>query len=449
MAEHGVVFPRAYPQMPICRFLGVLVSVWTLLVASDGSPFAIWLVGAAIQNATPPRVGTPRSASYAMEADGATMHKGSNANVTDGNQGNYTLHPLSYPGCSGVPLVVGGEIVRCEGRSIPRYPFGGLRWSAGPLMNQSFPVEILTGSFSTAGQQQLKTATHTAPAAEKPSASAAAGTSEGVAATGTRNQEKARPLEEPHFIRIFGRWASYSPGLNLWLERDVTPAPLRRLAGKAPAAKKLDQQPFEEVSPQLKQGLSAADAGGADSDVSKHRSPFMYWRQAASPSPVQNSCIALIKLPATERGSSPFPTKFSTAGIPESCEEAWRLLPRGPSDGSTEPFWLSCGPELELSRLTHFLTFSISQEKLNQVLAALEYSVEIWREPHEAKSSRGPKRLSQEAAKEDQMNPQEQAAGEAARHEGVSVTADAQPDTAPARDVEARRLAAQQGGPSG
>lgn len=319
-------------------------------MASDGSPFAIWIVGAAV----------PRPAFSAVEADGPTTHKLSTADITDENRGNYMFHPLSYAGCSGVPLVVGGEIVRCEGRNIPRYSFGDFHFSAGPLLNQSFPVEVSADSFlpSTAGQQQLTEATETAPAAEKPLSSDAARKNEGVAASGARNKEKEMPLEEPHFIRIFGRWVSYSPELNLWLERDVTSAPLRRLAGKEPPAIKLDEQSPPESSLHLGQGLSASDAGGADSDVSKYRHPFLYWRQTAFPSPVQNSCIALIKLPATERGSTPAPTNFSTAGIPESCGEAWRLLPQSPSAGSTEPFWLSCGPELEMSRLTHFITFS-------------------------------------------------------------------------------------------
>ncbi|KAL8275294.1 hypothetical protein Esti_000743 [Eimeria stiedai] len=353
---------------------------------------------------------------------------------------------IDYEGC-GAPLVVGGEVVRCEGGTkTSKSPAGrfGNRAASGPLLNQLFFVEVSAdiGRRSVASRQQTSENSTAATAAKKSDAS------NGAAEDKDDGWNRMKSVsEEPHFLRIFGRWVPFTRGLHMWLDTDVSPTPLRRLSAEA-KSEAAHQEPHSLKMPsQGPQGLAGGPiAGIAVSGLPRGRSPYVYWRQSGLPPSVQGLCIALIKQPAGETGSFSPPFKPTTAHIPGSCEEAQKLL--SSIEASAEPVWLSCGPQLELSRLTHFLTFMMPQEKLNQVLAGLDYSVDVWREPHHVQSQRNSNNLtslSQGGEDSSQTHLGDLTAGDIQKKPESSETSlETHQGIPPARDVEARRLAAVQ-----
>ncbi|KAL8450404.1 hypothetical protein Emag_003250 [Eimeria magna] len=353
-------------------------------------------------------------------------------------------HAIDYEGC-GAPLVVGGEVMRCEGGAKSSNPppgrFGN-RPASGPLLNQLFSVEVSAdiGRRSAASRQQTS---------GRSTAAFAAKNSEGSNAAAENKDDgwiRVKGVsEEPHFLRVFGRWVPFARGLHMWVGTDITPTPLRRLSAEArPEAAHQEPHSLQMASKGF-QGLAGSPASGmAASALPRGRSPYVYWRQSVLPPAVQSLCVALIKQPAGETGSFATPPKSANVHIPDSCDEAQKLLSSS-EVASAEPVWLSCGPQLELSRLTHFLTFMVPQEKMNQVLAALDYSVDVWREPHPVQSQHDPNNATRPSrGGEDSSQPPliEAAAGEIQqKQESPENSAETEQGIPPARDVEARRLA--------
>ncbi|KAL8443454.1 hypothetical protein Emed_006809 [Eimeria media] len=318
------------------------------------------------------------------------------------------------------------------------------KW-CGPLLNQLFFVEVSAdiGRRSAASRQQTSDSTQAASAAKDSDGSKAAAEYKDDGWSRVKGV-----TEEPHFLRVFGRWVPFARGLHMWLGTDITPTPLRRLSTEAtPAA---EHQESHSLPAALKgfQGLAGNPGIGiAAPALRRGRSPYVYWRQSVLPPTVQSLCVALIKQPAADTGSFATSSKPSTVHIPESCDEAQRLL-SSMDVASADAAWLSCGPQLELSRLTHFLTFMVPQEKMNQVLAALDYSVDVWREPHQVQSQHDLNNVTHatqrgedpsqtplnEGVADDIQQKQENSENPAENEQGIP----------PARDVEARRLAAVQ-----
>ncbi|KAL8435982.1 hypothetical protein ACSSS7_002027 [Eimeria intestinalis] len=375
---------------------------------------------------------------------GMTFGRGA-SNQEDSLAASYVIH---YEGC-GAPLVVGGEVVRCEGgtkSSKPPPGRSGNRPASGPLLNQMFFVEVSADIRRRSAASRQRTSANT------PSASAARKSDASNAAAEPRDDGWGRVKgvsEEPHFLRVFGRWVPFARGLHMWLDTDITATPLRRLSAEVKSEAAHHDPHSLQKSSQGFQGLSGNPASGIAAPVlPRGRSPYVYWRQSVLPPAVQSLCVALIKQPAGERGAFATLHKPATSHIPDSCEEAQKLL-TSVEAASAVPVWLSCGPQLELSRLTHFLTFMIPQEKMDQVLAALDYNVDVWREPHYAQSDRDSNNVPPVdggGAHASHTNSIGAAAGDIQqKQEGSDVSSETQQAVPPARDVEARRLAGLQG----
>ncbi|CDJ46375.1 hypothetical protein, conserved [Eimeria brunetti] len=445
----------------VVHFVSVLSLVLHLGGALAGLAVCFSFAHAASSPLTGTAAGAPASASPVGEegaADGLQKqqqqqqqqeHRPSSFSAEDtGDVPAFRVIP--YDQC-GKPLAVGGQIVHCdEGSGKPHVEFSSFDGPQGPVLNQSFPMDIPPDFFLRRRiAQDRKRMKQKAAEAEFASTAASPVEKEGREAIRMQSEEKGEILDEPHFIRIFGRWTPYPRGLNLWLDRSVTSSFERGREDQTPAA--LQQPP-----------LLFTHMGSPPPPRLSH--PVLYWRQTITSSPMENSCIALIKLPvsAPERASSspdistgaaaPAAAAAAAAAgrsadgyaaaataMPGSCEDAQRLVAERQSNGaSPDPFWLSCGPELQLSRLAKYLTFSISQKKVNEVLAALDYSVEIWEEPHEIKGkegeAEGPSPDTTEQKTETANEPQEKTEEQQQQEAAASAF----------RGGEARRLAAEQ-----
>lgn len=403
------------------------------------SPMAIWAVGAPVQTAS---VVPLAASSFPLSVEENTPPKGVPASSGDEDNEGGLFHSIPYADCA-FPLVVGGEIVRCEGEaastSSVSYPIGGVADSLGPLLNQFFSMEVSPDVLQSLSLQRASVQAVESENTVLPSDDIAEG--KGRTISDTSSQKKKGVSVNPHFIRIFGRWVPFSRGLHLWLDTDVTTGPLRRLSSAPADAAEFQQNHSMEALFQL--GLESS-ASGSSLHLSKGPYPFVYWQHSAISLSVQNLCIALIKLPIEKGSTSPPFRDLPTTHVPESCKEAHQLVS---SEGSSpEPSWLSCGPQLELSKMTHFLTFSVSQEKINHVLAALDYSVEIWRERRETHPHSGRKGRPEGVSKTNKRTSNE-SASETAQKQVPSVPAGTKPEIPAARDVEARRLAAREDPP--
>ncbi|CDJ29667.1 uncharacterized protein EMH_0023030 [Eimeria mitis] len=356
-----------------------------------------------------------------------------------------TFRAIPYAECI-KPLAVGGQIVHCrkDGGGKPYVDFGSFEGPQGPFLGQSFPMDIPPDFFlRRALARDREKMKQKNSETESPSTSASAAEEKGSETTHMQTQEKGGTLEDPHFIRIFGRWTAYSRGLNMWLNRDARAALERRLTDENPAVALLQQHDSTIWDTPEQRPLLFARMGIVPQP--RLSRPVLYWRQTLTPSPMEHSCVALIKRPitASERGPESDPSTNAAAappGMPESCEEVQRRVSeKKNSETSFDPFWLSCTPELQLSRPAKYITFSISQEKINKVLAALDYSVEIWEEPHEIRTPNA----------EGLRKPPEiiKIQPETKQEEPVAAP-EHQPGEVPAfRTVEARRLSAEQDSP--
>ncbi|KAL8425484.1 hypothetical protein Efla_002605 [Eimeria flavescens] len=367
--------------------------------------------------------------------------------------GSASPQQIHYEGC-GSPLAVGGEVVRCEAaaenskdssKPAGQSRVANLKAPPGPLLNQLFSVEVSADWVPPFTGWQRDVAGGRA-AGGGPEGVTAAGGGEEAAATDAWQGVKA-VSEDPHFVRVFGRWIPQARGLHMWLDTEVIPAPLRRLASSA-TAEAAGGKPQSVVSPpHQSQGQRHPQKSREGRVLPRGRSPFLYWRQSAISLSVQNLCIALIKRPTGLAGSSAVGSfnPLATTRIPDSCEEAQSLSVKAAASAE-DPVWLSCGPQMELSRLTHFLTFALSQAKLNRLLAALDYSVEVWREPRDGGQQQP---LAKPAVSEphlpaEQVISDERIQNQADQTQQTPTLSGEQQSSLPARDVEARRLAAQQ-----
>ncbi|OEH80245.1 hypothetical protein cyc_03668 [Cyclospora cayetanensis] len=445
----------------ICHILVVVALVGHLdlllpYAALCASGIGVRAVSAASPAVTEQALSTPNHSTASIEVAGGSIDGApSGSAATEDAGSSLTFEAISYDDNCTAPLVIAGEIVRCdEGKKGPPYKVLSRRDShQGPLLNQTFPVEVPPEWFHRRRMPDWQKSAEdgtSAGASSQVHLEERGGASSDVSPT---TREKAGGLTDPRFIRIFGNWAAYSRTLNLWLERATTSALLRRLGGLA-----ADQASAEELRPGGP--VHATGAHSAPSSAlpaaafasSTHKHPSSYWQKSLFASLMEGSCIALIKLPADGQGTpSPSPLNSPVTAIPESCEDAQRmLLERASDDGAFQDvFWLVCGSELPLSRLNRYITFSISQEKLARVLDALDYSVYIWEEPHKAvphlldgakgappSSEGGQESGGKEAAQQDVANGEEPSGRNSASPEAL-------PSILAPHEVEARRLAAE------
>lgn len=248
-------------------------------------------------------------------------------------------------------------------------------------------------------------------------------------------------LEGPHLIRIFGKWTTRSPRYQ-W--RAFQGAGVDRILMETSEENRLPDagsvfskwQTVEHMGPSGGQHVkgvvhheSEVDAtlkGGLFQGAFSQHIPLQTESESHSQprltvgwSHYERACIALIKLPIdqpTEASRENRQDLNSPSGgihdihIPESCAEAKEqatflevegalgldasvnLGLRGQatelhgsgsaSVSKNRPPWLSCGPHMAISKLPAYLTFSFSQASVSDILAALDYKVQIWSEPH-------------------------------------------------------------------
>ncbi|CDI86088.1 hypothetical protein, conserved [Eimeria praecox] len=431
-AKDTGIFSRSGRILRVVRAVAVPSLLWHLCGTPDGSTFGVSFASASTSSSGSPSTSTvaPPS-SVGEEATATALQQQTPSYDAEDDDAVPVFRSIPYDTCS-IPLAVGGEIVRCgkDGGGKPHLDFVSFDGPQGPVLNQSFPVDISPDFFLRRSIGRDREIMERNTEAESPSSKPS--TEQGKTGETSHMQihEKGGSMVEPHFIRIFGRWTSYPRGLNLWLNRDAAPTLERRLAGEGAVAALLgEHDSLSEVPPQRP---VFAQMGISPQPRLAH--PVLYWRQTITSSPMENSCIALIKLPATQKGSADPSSSSAAASIPDSCQDAQRLLSeqRSSATVSADPFWLSCGPELQLSRLAKYITFPISQEKINKVLAALDYSVEVWQEPHEVEhSEEGSAASSSDSAR---ANP------EAASEKGETAP-EGQQEAFALRGGEARRLA--------
>lgn len=414
---------------------GVVIALaWYLCVVWCGSPLVVPCVCAAVEASVETSVASSHPSVFALKrsADVSQLHN--SESHTNGQNGPSWSRPIAYADCR-LPLVVGGQILRCDGKreggSTYSDHFGNYKNSVGPLLNQSFAVE-LSAEFlrhRVSSERNTETATKGAAVSEELHTYASQGEGEHSAAADSHagNQRKEGLSEDPYFIRIFGHWAPFLPELHLWSNMNQIFPPLSHIVKEPDLSAYFQQKSPSRMSPRSGQKF---DAQHADNDAKA--SEGINWRALGLLPSVQNLCIALIRLPYKAGHALSPPSESLTSRIPDSCKEAQTFLfSQAPP---SEPFWLSCGPQMVLSKLAHFLTFSLSQEKLHQVLAFLGYNVEIWREPHAVKTDMGPIPLAQGVGNAQQT----------ALKEGLA-RAQEQPATSSPRNAEARRLAAHPG----
>lgn len=433
----------------------VLRAVATLafLVDLDGTSRE-WTIGLNCANAAASPLAAPAaeassSPSSPVGVEGAStadaLHQQQTASLVareDGGDGGPAFRAISYGTCS-MPLAVGGEIVRCdsEGGGRPHVEFHSFEGPQGPLLNQSFPMDIppdffLRRTMARDRREMMKQKNALTDSSSSPSSTEE---EEGGKTSLLQTHAKGGSMDDPHFIRIFGRWTSYSRGMNLLLSRDAAvPSLERKPAVEGANAASPGHPDSISVPPPRQPTLFTARMSAARQPRLSH--PVLYWRQTITSSPMEQSCIALIKLPVRERGLSDAtadPAAATAAEVPDSCEDAQQhAFERRNAASAPDPFWLSCGPELQLSRLAKYLTFSISQEKINKVLAALDYSVEIWEEPHETKHS------ADESGGGSSSHVTKKAQEAAANEQAEVAVPEKQQEASAFRGVEARRLAA-------
>ncbi|CDJ58537.1 hypothetical protein, conserved [Eimeria maxima] len=373
----------------LCALHGVVLVFGLYLVGGTpggGCTAGVILASAATSSLAEPSAPTPAFASSAVEKAASDVQQETPSPVADNSSETHTFRPIVYDKCS-IPLAVGGEIVRCDkdGGGRPHVEFSSFEGPQGPLLNQTFPMDIPPDFFMRRAMARGRDVVKQENDAGSDSGSSSSSTEgeKSGATSRVQRQEKGGSLDDPHFIRVFGRWTFYSQGLNLWLNRDAAPSIERRLTDKFAVAALQGQHNSTSTEPPQPPQRPSIFARMHTPRQPRLAHPVLYWRHTITSSPIEHFCIALIKLPVTEGGESD-PAAGSAAGtIPGSCEDAQQLVSqRGSNASASDPFWLSCGPELQLSRLAKYLTFSISQEKVNRVLAALDYSVEIWEEPH-------------------------------------------------------------------
>ncbi|CDJ64966.1 hypothetical protein, conserved [Eimeria necatrix] len=432
--------PRGTAQrLRLCNTLAVLALLSLFRGAPDGSGCGTFFAFAAEAPLSAPAAEATSLVSPAVGSESGFLHPQKPAAASRSKDSEVEFRPIRYGSCS-MPLAVGGEIIRCKGEEggSPYVALSTVDWPVGPLLNQTFPVDLPADFFlrRTMARQSKAESGTPGSTVTLPSATGQSG-GDGEANYAQSNEKGA--LNDPHFIRIFGRWTTFPRGLNLWLDTNATPPLERKLIGKtAPPAASKEQDPSTDASLQTVKDNPAFSAGVAARPRPRRRHPFLYWRQSITSSPMEDSCVAFIKLPVRE-GVQNIPASNSGAKvIPESCEEAQLMLSSEKSEESTaEPFWLACSPEPQLSRLARYITFAVPQEKVTRVLDALDYSVEIWREAHEMlhKPKWGAEVSSLDSTGESAEATKDQ----------KPATSSVQHQASVVRDVEARRLSALRG----